>query len=274
MPLCQTAAVVPIRSCCAVAPFLLAVAALAGCQSVPTQAGYLSRYDGLTASEASMGAAREQRRENAASDGVAAVYIQPAVIALSGETVLSGQEQERVRREVDRQVCFEVSERFTVLAAPSPDAGVIRTAIVRITPTGRVGSAVSAAAGFFIPVPVLKIRAPTSTGGLAAETELLAADGAQVAALRWSRTAEVITRVGPSMSRVGDALQLAEPFGDAVGDAFASKARKVRKIADPDPCARFGDRRNIGRAVAGGLVGFGTGLYVPDVTGAGEAAKD
>jgi len=62
----------------------------------------------------------------------------------------------------------------------------------------------------------------------------------------------------------------AELFGDAVGDAFASK---VRKIADPDPCAPFGPRRDIGRTVAGALVGVGTGLYAPGIAGAGAPPK-
>ncbi|MES2033196.1 MAG: DUF3313 family protein, partial [Pseudomonadota bacterium] len=193
---------------------------------------------------------------------------------MSDPSIISEAEQEKVRSEVDRQVCFEISERFTVVPSPSPEAGVVRIAIVKITPTGRFGSAVSAAAGFFIPVPIVKFRTPMTTGGLAVETELLTPDGKQVAALRWSRTAEVVTRVNPSLSRVGDALQLAEPLGDAVGDAFASKVRKARKVADPDPCARFGSRLDVGRAIAGGLVGFGTGLYVPEVSGSGSQPQN
>jgi hypothetical protein len=149
----------------------------------------------------------------------------------------------------------------------------VRTAIVRIDPTNRAGSAVSAVAGFFIPIPVVKFRAPMTTGGLAVESELVAPDGRQAAALIWSHRAEIVGRVEPSMSRVGDALQLAEPLGDAVGDAFATDARKVAAIPDRDPCAAFGARRNVGRMLANGLVGFGTGLYAPEVSGAGRAAK-
>lgn len=255
-------------------PVLIAVAGCAGCQSVPPRSGYLSRYDGQARSERLMGAAREQRRDDAASDGIEGVYIQPAILVLGPKTSLSPDEQARVQLEVDRQVCFEVSKRFTVEPAPSAQFGTIRTAIVGITPTGRVSSAVSAAAGFVIPIPLVKFRAPMTTGGLAVESELLAPDGTQVAALRWSRTAEVVTRLEPSLSRVGDALQLAGPLGDAVGDAFATKARKKSgKVADPDPCARFGPRRDIGRMVASGLMGAGSGLYMPDVAGAGRPPK-
>ncbi|WP_091743278.1 DUF3313 family protein [Phenylobacterium immobile] len=262
------------RQASGLAGLVLTCLGLNACQSVPKPSGYLSRYDTVGSAQAPMGAARAQRRDDAASDNLTAVYIQPAVLALQTPSRLSAQDQEKVRAEVDRQVCFEISERFDVLAAPAPDAGLVRTAIVRITPTGRFGSAVSAAAGFFIPAPILNVRTPTTTGGLAAETELLAPGGEQIAALRWSRTAEVVSSVNPSMSRVGDALQLAEPYGDAVGDAFASEARKVRKIADPDPCARFGVRRDIGRSLASGVVGVGSGLYVPEISGAGKAAVD
>ena len=72
-------------------------------------------------------------------------------------------------------------DRFTVVPKPSPEAGTSRTAIISITPTVRAGSAVSAAGGFFIPVPLLKVRPAATTGGLAVETELLAHDGARAA---------------------------------------------------------------------------------------------
>jgi hypothetical protein len=119
-------------------------------------------------------------------------------------------------------------------------------------------------AGFFIPGPI-GVRAPGSTGGLAVESELITTDGRQAAALVWARNANVIGTDSPSLSRVGDALQLAEPMGDAVGDAFAPRDRKPRKIADPDPCRRFGARVQ----PAGFLAGMATGLYLPELSGAG-----
>ncbi len=238
----------------------------AACQSVPAaHSGFLSSYDGLGVEAA----AAKERRDDRASDAIEAVFIHPSVLRLPADTPLTEADQARVRYEVDRQICYEVSERFTILPEVSPTAGTVRTAIVDIHPTNRAGSAASAVAGFFIPAPVVSFRVPMTTGGLAVESELLAPDGAQVAALTWARRAEVVGRVDPSLSPVGDALQLAEPLGDAVGDAFSSEARAVRPIPDPDPCARFGDRTNVGRMLASGIVGFGTGLYVPSVAGAG-----
>jgi hypothetical protein len=245
----------------------------AACQTTPAaHSGFLSTYDGLGRQpDGTRGPAL--RRDDAGSDAVSRVYIAPAVLSLREPGTLTPQEQAMVLSEVDRQICFEVSERFTVIPAPAPDAGTVRTAVVRIDTTSRVGSAVSAAAGFFIPVPVVKFRAPMTTGGLAIESELIAPDGRQVAAVTWARQAEMVGRAEPSLSRIGDALQLAEPMGDAVGDAFSTKARPVRDIPDSDPCARYGSRRDIGRTVANGVVGFATGLYVPEVAGTGAAAK-
>ncbi|MDI6624506.1 MAG: DUF3313 domain-containing protein, partial [Brevundimonas sp.] len=104
---------------------------------------------------------------------------------------------------------------------------------------------------------------PGSTGMLAAEAELLAVDGAQAASLAWARSANVVGMDNPSLSRVGDALQFAEVFGDQVGDSFAPEDRPVRAIAEPDPCERFGPRDQPG----GFITRLVTGLYVPETQG-------
>lgn len=67
----------------------------------------------------------------------------------------------------------------------------------------------------------------------------------------------------PSLSRIGEAHQLAEPLGDMVGDALAPSDRAVRSIPDPDPCRRFGPRVR----VEGVLAGIATGLYEPGLSG-------
>jgi len=256
----------------------------AACQtSAAAHSGYLSSYSGL--SDAKRGEPGSGKRRDAAlSDPIKRVYIEPSILKVDGDTQVGPEEQAMVRFEVDRQICFEVSKHFDLAPVPAPDAGKIRTAIVRIEPTNRAASAVSAAAGFFIPVPIVKFRPPMMTGGLAAESELLAPDGQQAAAITWSRTAEVVSAFGgndPSLSPVGDALQFAEPFGDAVGKAFTAKPKKgvkktkaeKRKIPDPDPCAQYGPRRNAGRFVGNLVVGAATGLYFPTVSGAGRQAE-
>ena len=238
---------------------------LAACSTTAVEpSGLLSGYEGLTPREDTVRAAIRERRDEALASGVDRLFIEPAILAPGAGEGLTDLEQALVLREVDRQICYEVSERFTVLAEPAADAGRVRAVVSRITPTGRAASAASAASGFFIPGPI-GLRVPGTLGGLAAEAELLAAnDQGQAAAILWSRDAQAVGTDDPSLSRVGDAVQLAEPFGDAVGDAFAPPEREVRAIADPDPCARFGPRfRPEGVAAR-----FITGLYTPELSGA------
>jgi hypothetical protein len=248
---------------------LLAVMALAtsACQSAPAaKSGYLSSYAGLPDAERARKSVVSYR-DDAASDALGMVFIPPATIAPGVESELSGEEKAMILREVDRQICFEVSERFAIASAPGPGAGTIRTTIVRLQTNSRVGSVAAAAVDFVNPVPIIGFRVPATTGGIGVESELLAPDGRQVAAVVWSKNAGWIGRTKPSLSRAGDALQLAEPLGDTVARGFATKTRARVKISDSDPCARFGSRRNIGRTLANGVVGGATGLYMPQVAG-------
>jgi hypothetical protein len=251
---------------------LLATTALAACHTTPApHSGYLGTYEGMDRRK-SRGSAIHQRRDDLASDAVTSVFLQPAEFAPGVAERLSQADRTRVLSEVDRQICFEVSERFTIAPEPTTDSAVVRTAVVRLQPTGRVGSAASAVAGFFVPVPLINFRAPSTTGGLAVESEMLeAGTGRQIASIAWAQNAQYVGRDSPSLSPVGDAVQMAEPMGDAVGDAFASKARKVNDIPKPDPCAAYGSRRNIPRMAGGFLLGQVTGLYHPGVEGAGAS---
>ncbi|MGV3579024.1 DUF3313 family protein [Brevundimonas sp.] len=252
---------------------ILGATTLAACHTTAApSSGYLSSYDGMEKAGRTPGIALNQRRDDAASDAVRSVFIEPAVFAPQVGDNLSDNERMMVLSEVDRQICFEVSERFVIAPYASPEAATIRTAVVRAQPTGRVGSVVSAAAGLF--VPVVSLRPPMTTGGLAVESELLeAGTGRQIAAIAWARNAQYVGRDSGSLSRVGDALQMAEPMGDAVGDAFSSKAREVTDIPDPDPCAAFGSRRDIGRTAAGFAFGMATGLYSPEASGNGTRRR-
>lgn len=246
----------------------LAGLSLAACQTAPVaDAGFLSRYDGLVAKEDTIRASIRQRRDDAALTGVNQVWLEPSVLVGDAGAGLTEAEKAQVLREVDRQICYEVSERFA-LAPRAEDAARLRTGVVGVRPTGAAGSGLAAVANAFIPGPGT-VRVPGTTGGLAAETELLSQSGSQLAALAWARNANVVGTDSPSLSRVGDALQLAEPFGDAVGDAISPPDRAVSKISDPDPCAAYGPRvQPVGFATR--LV---TGLYVPEVNTGSNADK-
>lgn len=237
--------------------------AVAACQTAPeANSGFLSSYAGLETKEGTLRVSVRDRRDDVAAQGIDRVFVEPSVLIDGAAPEVSADDVALVLGEVDRQVCYELSERFTVVAQPSADAARVRTAVTRISPTGAVGSGASAVANAFIPGPI-GVRAPGTTGGLAAEAELLSMSGAQVAALAWARTANVVGTDTPSLSAVGDALQFAEVFGDQVGDSFAPDNREVRPIAEPDPCARFGPRDH----PAGFLVRAVTGVYVPATQG-------
>lgn len=254
---------------------LLGLLALSACQTAPhPPSGFLGSYEDVQPAGRSLRAAVRQRRDDAALSAVKRVYLEPAILVSGEAQSLSARDRQILLREVDRQLCFELSRWFDLLEAPAPDAGRIRTAVVEIRPTGRLGSAASAAIGFVNPIPLTDIRIPTTTGGLAVEAELIGPDGDQLGAITWARNANIIGRDGPSLSRVGDALQMTEPMGKAVRRAFAADDRKKRAAPKPDPCAQFGPRRNPTRWVAGKVVGRATGLYVPEVDGLAAPAPD
>lgn len=237
---------------------------LAACQSMPAQrTGYLSSYEGMAEAKPA------KRRDEAASGAIRRVYIEPTVLRLNARTPIKPSDQVLVRQEIDRQLCYKLSRRFEIAPRPDADTARVRAAVAHIAPTNRSGSAATAAVSYFIPVPIVKFRAPGISGGLVAEAELVTPDGRQAAAIAWSKSTEGISNMDPSLSPVGDALQLSEKFADAAGKAFAAKASKKHAVPKPDPCARFGARIG-GRALGGMLVGFGTGLYAPSVTGAGR----
>lgn len=238
----------------ALAPLLL----LAACASAPTRSGFLSTYDGLAPRTDTVRAKIEQKRDEAVLADVRQVAIEPTVLVGPGGWLTPG-ELVLLQRELDAQLCFELSERFEIHpAAPNR----VRVAITRVDPTGRAASVASAAAGFFIPGP-LGLRAPGTLGSLSAEAEMLQGEQ-QVVAVSWSRSATAIGTDDPSLSRVGDALQFAEPFADAVAAAMTPTGLKSRPIPKPDPCAEFGSRFR----PEGWAAKFATGLYVPEMSGA------
>lgn len=243
----------------------LALLTLGGCQTTPiADSGFLSGYDQMEARKNSLRAAVRERRDEAAAKQIERVFVEPAAAVGDAGAALAEGDRIAVLRELDRQVCYELSERFTVVSTPHHEVARVRIGVARIAPTGQAASAASAVAAYFIPGP-LDVRVPGTTGGLAAEAELLApGSGDQVAAIVWAREATVVGTDAPSLSEVGDALQLAEPFGDAVGDAFAPSGRKPRPIAKPDPCAEFGPRFSPAEMAAS----LATGLYVPELSGA------
>lgn len=242
---------------------------LAACSTAqPTQSGFLSDYSQLEARTDTVRAKVAQYRNETALADIERVHIEPAVLEAAGETAFTETERTLILNEVNRQICYEISRRFTVSSATDTDAARLRVAATRVLPTNTAGSVASAVVDRFIPGPI-GLRVPGSTGGLAAEAELVSASGEQVAAIVWARDAQVVGTDNPSLSRVGDAHRLAAPFADLVAAAMTPQGRDTRSVPSPDPCAHYGPRIRpegfITRAI--------TGLYAPELSGGTNQTK-
>ena len=252
-----------LKPCFLMASLALAATSLGACVTAPTtQSGFLSDYSRLEARTDTVRARVLQYRDEALVSTIDRVLIEPVQLGAGVGENLTEEERSLLLYELDRQVCYEVSRRFDLATANEASAPRLRLAATRILTTNQAGSVASAVADRFIPGPI-GLRVPGSTGGLAAEMELLMPDGQQAAALIWSRDAQVLGTDNPSLSRIGDAHQLAEPFGDEVGAGIAPKALKPRAVPDPDPCARYGPRIR----PQGFVTRFVTGLYTPSLSG-------
>lgn len=243
---------------------------LAACGTPARQSGLLSSYEDLGPGRNGLRASVSERREDAVLREIRRIALLPATLAPSPRNGwLTEAERTLVLREIDAQLCFELSRRYEIVPAPPAAEATVKAVVAEVRPTGRAASAASAAASFFIPGPI-GLRVPGATGGLAAEAELLTTDGRQLAAIVWNRDATPVGTDTPSLSRVGDALQFAEAFGDAAGKALSPADRKSGPVPRPDPCAAFGPRIR----VEGFAARFITNLYVPEASGARPAAAD
>lgn len=240
---------------------------LAACATPARHSGQLSSYDGLTVKPGAVRTGVAERKDAAGLAAVQWVTIEPTRLADDPQMAwMTPQERTLLLREVDAQLCFEVTERYYLAPSPAQADARVRAIVTRVAPTGRVGSVAAAAAGFFIPGPI-GLRAPGTTGGLSAEAEMLSKDGRQLAAMTWNRDAQPIGTDNPSLNRLGDALQFAEPFADTAAAAMTAPGVKTRAAPQPDPCATFGARLR----PEGWLAKFATGLYVPQMSGAKAA---
>lgn len=240
------------------------VATLAACATAEVKpgSGFLSSYEGLEERTDVVRASVLQRRDEALVASIVRVWVAPAEIFGEVDHTLSEEERRMVLSEVDRQLCYELSERFEIAEQRDDHSAFVRIGVTRMQSTDQAGSVVAATANFFIPGPI-KVRTPIGLGGLGAEAELLMPDGAQAAAIVWRRDAMVVGTDKPSLSRIGDAHQLAEPLGDMVAEAFSSEDRDGRESASNDPCKRFGPRIR----PEGFITGIATGLYQPELSG-------
>jgi len=245
------------------APLALAAAAalLAACQTSPQPTGrFLSNYQGFE-ERSSLRASVRERRDEALLRQVERIHIEPAVLAPGAAPDISEGDKALVLGEVDRQLCYALSGVYILMPEPGVGVARVRPAVTKVTPTNPVGSGVSAVANVLIPGP-LGVRAPGTTGMLAAETELVI-NGRQASGLIWARQANVVGVDSPSTSRVGDALQFAGEFAGAAARAFAPREANRQRPDNAGACAKYGPPAN----AAGLVTQFVTGVYVPGLEG-------
>lgn len=245
----------------------LAPMALGACTTTKApNSGQLSSYENLTPRTGMQRAGVLEKRDETALGQIRAVFIAPTALAEGpGTTWMTPEEQTALLREMDAQLCFELTERYQLAPTDAAADGSVRAIVTQVGQTGRAGSVVSAAASFFIPGP-LGLR-PGGLGGLSAEAEMRSKEGRQIAAITWNRDAQAIGTDDPSLSRIGDALQFVEPFADTAAAVMTAPGVKDGETPKPDPCAGFGPRMR----VEGWAAKFATGLYVPQMSGAKAA---
>jgi hypothetical protein len=236
---------------------------LSACATAPApDAGYLSRYDKLSGRGDDLRASVREWADTETLKTVSTVRIEPAVLLPGADPsgVLTPAEQRGLLREIDAQLCFELSERFTIAGPDVVADAAVRSAVTWFLPTGRAASVASAAAAFFIPGPI-DLRAPWTLGALGVEAEMTMPDGRQVAAIAWARQANAVGTDAPSLMKAGDALQFAEPFADDAARVMSpgSAPDKARFEPGQDPCRTYGPRVRAGSFVTKVI----TNLYVP-----------
>ncbi|CCD90742.1 conserved hypothetical protein [Bradyrhizobium sp. ORS 375] len=197
---------------------------LSGCATAPiTQSGALKSYQSLAESNGLLA----KSVLNINKDNVLAattVRIMPTTFAGDVGSVLGEPQQRLVTNAVDRALCLNLSERFTVVAPNERADLTTRTFITQAAATdpvaagaSKVVSAVPGALGVPVPVP----RLPIGLGSLTIEAEAVDRRGRQQAAMVWARGANSFTN-SPVISQAGDAYDLAGSFSADFGQLLVT----------------------------------------------------
>lgn len=136
-------------------------------------------------------------------------------------------QQSLLSNAVARAACLELAKRF-VLQAPGQSADVqldVQLTVVRTS--SAAASGLSALVGLVVPGPS---RLPLGLGGLAARADAVDAQGQPLLTYRWARGARSVAE-DASMSRIGDAWQLAQRLGRDV-------ARELSAMGEPKDARR------------------------------------
>lgn len=225
--------------------FVLAFA-LSGCASaVVTQSGRLSSYSDLKSSEG-MATKGKVLIDSQTVLAAKTVRLIPTIIDTPVlEAGLTAKQLQLVSNAIDRSLCRDLGQRFTVVMQTEPADLEVRAIITHIAKTdtaaagtsvvaGIGGRVVSAVTGIPVPVP----RLPIGLGSLSVEGEAKGRDGRQVAALIWARGADIVT-TSARVAEEADAHTLASKFAE---DFVKLMVTGKDPIVDPAPMVPTAER--------------------------------
>lgn len=86
--------------------------------SAPSNSGFLTTYEGLTPRTDVVRASVQQRRDEALASTITRLWVAPTEVFGVTDPILSDDDRRAVLSEVDRQVCYELSERFEIAEQP------------------------------------------------------------------------------------------------------------------------------------------------------------
>lgn len=257
--------------------FALLTLLLAGCTTEPlTETGALSSYADMKASNGIFTRTR-QRVDKDIVLAAHSVRLEPTLVAAGGaHSGLTAAQAALVTNALDRALCSGLSRRFSLVAADQPADLTVRVVITHIGLTDLTtaglseglsigGAAVSATTGLPIPTP----RLPFGLGTLSVEAEALGAAHQSVAAMTWSRGADMLT-TKTRLAKEADAYALAKEFAadfsrllltgsDPMEASMPSlmTTAEIKEFFGGKPkqaaCEQFGPNPGLGDAIGGAI---------------------
>lgn len=113
----------------AVAAGLSAMLGACATAEVEPGSGFSTAYEGLEPRTDVVRASVAQRRDEALDSLIGRIWLAPAEVFGVTDPVLSQDERHAVLKAVNRQLCYELSERFEVSGQPDPLAGTVRVGV-------------------------------------------------------------------------------------------------------------------------------------------------
>jgi hypothetical protein len=240
-------------------PLILApLLVLCACATqAPTRTAFLGPATQMERATDTIRAQIDRRREADAVKEITAIRIEPTALSPSIIKAASVSEAEAnaVLFEIERQLCYDLSRRFRIADMTDETATRIQSQLTRIQSTNAASAVMSSAISRAIPGPA-SVRLPIGRGGMSVEARAETPTGREAAAMSWSRGAG-IANDGGSISEVGDAHRFADAFAADFTRWLAGEEVAAIPVPEPDPCARYGQRLNLGKEALSRI----TGLY-------------